>query len=117
MSAEARCAAAQAVPAVKFTADMIRAWLITELADRVGAAPDEIDSREPFAAYGIPSSEAVVLSGDLGDWLGRRLSPTLLWEFPTIDALACHLAETGSPVAGEQVRQAADDRQQTASPL
>jgi acyl transferase domain-containing protein len=34
--------------------------------------------------------------GELEAWLGRRLDPTLLYEYPTIDALARHLAP-GAP--------------------
>lgn len=95
--------------------DAIQAWLVTQLANLLGVEQGEIDIREPFAAYGIPSSEAVVLSGDLGDWLGRRLSPTLLWEYPTIEALARHLAEDVSTPGGEQGPQAAHQRQQLPS--
>jgi acyl transferase domain-containing protein/acyl carrier protein len=122
MSTEIRCAAAQVAPdalaagvtadhGVRPTVDTIQAWLVTQLADRVGVAPEEIDSREPFAAYGVPSSEAVVLSGDLGDWLGRRLSPTLLWEFPTIEALAHHLAEGPLSVVNDRLQHAAANQQ------
>jgi phthiocerol/phenolphthiocerol synthesis type-I polyketide synthase C len=70
----------------------IRAWLIARIADRVQDAPEAIDTGEPFVSYGIPSREAVALSGVLEEWLGRQVSPTALWEYPTIDALAQHLA-------------------------
>ncbi len=33
------------------------------------------------------------MTGDLEDWLGCELDPTLLYDYPTIDALAWHLAE------------------------
>jgi hypothetical protein len=36
--------------------------------------------------------QAVALSGKLEEWLGRRLSPTLIYNYPTIAALANHLA-------------------------
>jgi phthiocerol/phenolphthiocerol synthesis type-I polyketide synthase C len=70
----------------------IRAWLIARIADRVQAAPETIETSEPFVSYGIPSKEAVALSGVLEEWLGRQVSPTALWEYPTIDALAAYLA-------------------------
>lgn len=71
----------------------IRAWLVVQLSERLGVAPSEIDTQQPFASYGLSSTEAVVLSGELEDWLGRRLLPTLVWEYPTIEALAGYLAE------------------------
>ncbi len=67
-------------------------WLIDRVAEHVGLSPLDIDSSIPFADYGLGSAEAVILSGDLERWLGRSLSPTLLWDYPTIDALATYLA-------------------------
>ncbi|HEY53158.1 MAG TPA: acyltransferase domain-containing protein, partial [Caldilineae bacterium] len=75
-----------------FTAQEIQDWLIAQIAESVGMEPDEIDVREPLDAYGLSSRDAVTLSGDLEVWLGRRLSPTLVYEYPTIDALSRHLA-------------------------
>jgi acyl carrier protein len=56
-----------------------------------------IDRRRPFAEYGLDSLAAVTLSGELERWLGRELSPTLAWDYPTIDALARHLAARDPP--------------------
>lgn len=75
------------------TKEAIRAWLIERLAEELGINPSEIDPTSSFDALGLPSREAVTLSGDLEDWLARKLSPTVLWEYPTIDALASHLSE------------------------
>jgi acyl carrier protein len=75
----------------------IRDRLVTEIADVMSLAPERVDSREPFASYGIASVEAVHLVGKLETWLGLALDPTLLWDHPTIDALAKHLA--GAAVA------------------
>jgi len=70
----------------------IRDHLVAEIADVMGLALERVDSREPFAAFGIASVEAVHLVGKLESWLGLELDPTLLWDHPTIDALAKHLA-------------------------
>jgi len=66
--------------------------LIRELSARLGVAPSALDPGEPFASYGLSSREAVSLAGDLESWLGRPLSPALLWQQPTVEALARHLA-------------------------
>ena len=46
-----------------------------------------------FVSYGMDSVHAMMLVGDLEDHLARRLSPTLAWDHPTLDALAEHLAQ------------------------
>ncbi len=67
-------------------------WLVSQLSELIGVAPQQIDVREPFAAYGLTSREAICLSGDLCDWLGREISPTIVYNFPDIASLAEHLA-------------------------
>ena len=76
------------------TEDVIQAWLLAKLAERLGIEPHDIDTREPLASYGLGSTEAVSLAGELADWLGRDLSAALVYEHPTIEALARHLAES-----------------------
>ena len=49
-----------------------------------------------FFDYGLDSLHAVDLSGHLEELLGRPLSASLAWEFPTISGLAAHLAAGGS---------------------
>ncbi len=75
----------------------IHAWLLRELSDRLRVPAEEIDPSRDVAEYGLDSLQAVRLSGDLETWLGRRLPATLLWEFPSVDSLACHLAGRSVP--------------------
>ncbi len=70
----------------------IAAWLVTRLARESGLDPDELDLGQPFASFGIDSARALLLVGDLETWLGRRVPPIALWNYPTVEALARHLA-------------------------
>ena len=79
--------------------EAIQAWLIKRVSAALSLNPDEIDVRETFSSFGLDSRTAVSLSGDQERWLGRRLPPTLVWDYPTIDALARHLDAAGSPSA------------------
>ncbi len=76
-----------------FTEEAIATWLVSHLALSLKVPRDEIDIREPFAAYGLDSSVAVSMTGELAQWMGYELEPTLFWEYPNIKALAQHLAE------------------------
>lgn len=79
------------------TTETLTRWLISQLADRLELDPQQIDPHQELIDYGLNSIEAVSLSGDLENFLGRRLSPTLLWDYPTISALARHLADDLPP--------------------
>jgi myxalamid-type polyketide synthase MxaD len=79
-------------------AEAIQAWLVSKLARLLEIESSEIDIREPFASYGLGSTELVSLSGDLAEWLGRRLPAELAYECPTVEALALRLADPSSPV-------------------
>ncbi|WP_202972007.1 acyl carrier protein [Moorena producens] len=73
----------------------IQAWLVSYLAELLEIESDEIDVKIPFDRYGLDSSAAVGLTGDLEDWLGSEIDPTLMYDYPTIQAMAQHLAIEG----------------------
>lgn len=77
----------------------IEAWLVSRLAEAVKVDPDEIDVRQPFARYGLGSVQGLELAADMEEWVGFKLAPTLVWDYPNIQTLARHLAEDPEGVA------------------
>jgi acyl carrier protein len=75
------------------TAAEIQAWIVSYLAQLLEINPDELNTTIPFDQYGLDSAAAVGMTGDLEDWVGRKIDPTLLYDYPTIEALAQQLAE------------------------
>ncbi len=59
--------------------------------------PDDIGVTTPFLELGMGSLDAVEIAAALERWLGRRLSPTAIYNYPTIAALAGWLATPLSP--------------------
>ncbi|HUY99683.1 MAG TPA: type I polyketide synthase, partial [Thermomicrobiaceae bacterium] len=100
---------------ISSSAGVIQAWLVSKLSERLGIESCEIDIREPFASYGLGSTEAVTLAGELADWLGGNLSPALVYEYPTIEALARHLA--GTPDLSEAATGAGQEREAKNEPI
>lgn len=74
----------------------ISRWLVARLAQLLELDPDEIDLQQDLTDYGLSSVDAVNLSGDIENFLGRRLSPTIVWEYPTIEELSQYLASDSS---------------------
>ncbi len=70
----------------------IQHWLLTRLSEILEVDPSGIDIATPLKNYGLHSVNAVGLSGDLEQWLGRTLSPTLIYTYPSIEHLARYLA-------------------------
>ena len=77
------------------TATEIREWLVAYLAELLEVDPSKVDVAMPFDSYGLDSAAAVGLTGDLEDWLGCEVDPTLPYDYPTIQTLAQHLASEG----------------------
>ena|SRR5687767_9038189 len=75
------------------TAAEIQDWAALKLSEALGVTPAEIDVHESLDNYGMGSIQAVSFVGDLEEWLGGDLPATLLWDYPTLAALAAHLAE------------------------
>lgn len=70
----------------------IQAWVVSYLAELLDVDADEVDVKIPFDRYGLDSSAAVGLTGELEDWLGHDIDPTLLYDYPTIEGLVQHLS-------------------------
>ena len=66
----------------------IRHWLVDYLVTNIGCSPDEIDLGASMHDLGVGSRDAVVLTGELSELLGRTVSPVEFWQYPTINALA-----------------------------
>ncbi|MEM7307331.1 MAG: SDR family NAD(P)-dependent oxidoreductase [Planctomycetota bacterium] len=79
----------------------VRDWLVDEVARAAGLERSAVDPGEPWASYGLDSVAAVQLVGRLSDRLGREVSPTVLFDYPTIGSLADHLTEASpAPAPG-----------------
>lgn len=85
----------------------IQSWLQEQLAALLGVDPIEIDLDRPFNEYGLASVDAVGLSGELAEMIERPLSPTIIYDYPTIALLARHLAAYDATTAQDHTE--ADD--------
>ncbi|MGH6654242.1 MAG: beta-ketoacyl synthase N-terminal-like domain-containing protein, partial [Actinocrinis sp.] len=70
----------------------IEAWLIGRAADRLGLPAAALDPGRPLSSLGVDSPTAVALLDELGQWLGRPLSPTAAFNHPTPRDLAAALS-------------------------
>jgi acyl carrier protein len=66
----------------------VSSWLRTKVATMVAVPVDAIDEESEFVSYGLDSAAAVELLAELELWLDRQLDPRLVWDYPTIRALA-----------------------------
>jgi acyl carrier protein len=71
----------------------IQEWLVSQIADLTEVPRSEIDVTKPFQYYGLNSAEAAMLSVDLEKWLRITVTPTIAWDYPTIEAAAGYLAD------------------------
>lgn len=73
-------------------ANALQDWLCNYIGQIFGIATDQVDPSIKFDRFGLDSSAAVGMVGDLGTWLGCELDPALTYDFPTIAELATELA-------------------------
>lgn len=78
------------------SAPELRALLVTWISRRMRIPEAQVVPARAFADYGLDSVAAVELAKALSDKLGRPFDDTLLWNFPTIDALIEHLVVSPS---------------------
>jgi acyl carrier protein len=73
------------------TASEIETWLINALSESLGIDSEQIETDVSWESYGLDSSTAVVLSGDLQEWLGCELDPTIFFDYPNIEEMTKYL--------------------------
>lgn len=74
------------------TAAEVEAWLTERIAARLHLPLAQVRATTPFIEFGMGSMDAVGIAADLEHWLGRSLSPTVVYNYPTISSLARWLA-------------------------
>ncbi|MFG2846478.1 acyl carrier protein [Kitasatospora sp. NPDC048296] len=75
------------------TVDEAQQWLIEKIAHRLGVEPSTVPPEQYFDELDLDSTEALILAGEMENWLGFELGTTTLWYHPTIKDLAEYLAE------------------------
>jgi acyl carrier protein len=68
----------------------MKEWIAREL----GLPVEEIEASKSLLNYSLSSVTAMMLVGDLEERLGLTLPPTLVWDYPSIEAIVDYL--TGS---------------------
>ena len=74
-----------------------KTWLVDRVAQLAEVNSSKIDIHEPFAVYGFDSVQAVGMIAEIEDQFLIRVSPTVVWDYPTISTLAKYLA-TQEPI-------------------
>jgi acyl carrier protein len=71
----------------------IEKWAIENLAMALKIEPCQIDPGGDLLSLDVDSLKAVELSAQLGEWLGRSVPPTVLWDYASISELAESLSK------------------------
>ncbi|TDO42018.1 phosphopantetheine binding protein [Paractinoplanes brasiliensis] len=74
--------------------DDLRRWLTARVADYLECPAEGIDPLVPLGEYGLDSVVALAVAGEIEDHLNVTLDSTVLWDHPSIDALARYLHPT-----------------------
>jgi acyl carrier protein len=79
------------------SADELRTWLVERVAKHLNRSADQIEPHVPLAEYGLDSVYALAVCSEIEDHLGLVLDSTVMWDYPTVDALCAFLL--GQPAA------------------
>jgi acyl-CoA synthetase (AMP-forming)/AMP-acid ligase II/acyl carrier protein len=85
----------------------IENWLIERIAVRLRLPAAQVHVTTPFMEFGMGSVDAVEIAAELEHWLGRRISPTAIYNYPNIKGLAhwlsCSLPDAKVPAESRRV--------------
>jgi acyl carrier protein len=75
------------------TQSQVSTWIADYIAKTLDMPSAEVDRAMDLENLGLNSALVVSMIGDLEDWLGVELSPAIVFEYRTIDAIASYLAD------------------------
>lgn len=73
--------------------ELVQSWLTARIRRYLLAVPAEIDPDLPLANYGLDSSVALQMVEEISRLTGVEVEPTLLWEYPTLNALSARIVQ------------------------
>jgi acyl carrier protein len=82
--------------------DDLRVWVLARVAYYIEGSPADVDPDAKLVGYGLDSVYALSLCGDIEDEYGLEVDPTLAWDYPTVNAIVGHLADTLYPAGRGQ---------------
>ncbi len=84
--------------------EVLTSWLSRYLADLMSLDSRNVDIDMTFQRYGMDSTAAVGLTGDLGNWLGTDVDAAATYDYPTIRQLAEALSKDAAVFAALETR-------------
>ncbi|WP_405833192.1 SDR family NAD(P)-dependent oxidoreductase [Streptomyces sp. NBC_01176] len=85
------------------TSEDVRAWLTSAVAQAAGLAPSAVAPDRPIAEFGLGSRQLVTLAAELAERLGRPLEASLVFNHPTIAAIAETVLGEGPALTADPV--------------
>lgn len=76
---------------MEHSTDAIVAFIKSKVCKALGVSIDDVDESASFDSYGLPSIEAVSLTSEIEEFLGRDIPPDAVFEHPSIRKLADYL--------------------------
>lgn len=67
------------------------------VAARIGVPAEQVDTHTSYYELGLDSATLLQMASEIGSRLGAKLSPTSLFEHPTVAGLAAHIVELHGP--------------------
>ncbi len=89
---DAKPAGGDGNPASGKTAEEIQEWMVSYLSKVLETSADAIDVTVPFDDFALDSATAIGMTGELEDWLGKPVDPTLVYDYPTVEQFSKCLA-------------------------
>lgn len=73
--------------------ELVQSWLAARIRHYLLAVPADIDPDLPLSNYGLDSSVALQMVEEISRLTRAEMEPTLLWEYPTLNALSARIVQ------------------------
>lgn len=78
------------------SAKQMEHWLTEKLGELLNRSPNSISRSAAFDELGVDSASIIMTSEALAEFIGREVSPTLIYDYPSVELLAQYLDDSNA---------------------
>jgi acyl carrier protein len=74
-------------------ATAIRTWVINYISNLLDISEQQVKLDKPFSRFGLDSASIAAMTGELSQWLGADIDPSIAYDHSTINKISEYLSQ------------------------
>lgn len=82
-------------------ASAVSAWLVNYISSLLDITKEQVTLDKPFSRFGLDSASIAAMTGELSQWLGTEIDPSIAYDYATINKISDYLSHHLSSIPAD----------------